>query len=119
MKERVLVLLACLFASFTLAMAQTRTVRGTVVDEAGEPVIGASVLVQGTNTGTITDIEGAFVLQNVPSNATTLMVSFVGMRTQEVAIANFVNVTLLPEAELLDEVIVTAYGTSTMAKQLA
>ena len=113
MKERVLVLLACLFASFTLAMAQTRTVRGAVVDEAGEPVIGASVLVQGTNTGTITDIEGAFVLQNVPSNATTLMVSFVGMRTQEVAIANFVNVTLLPEAELLDEVIVTAYGTST------
>jgi len=112
MKERVLVLLACLFASFTLAMAQTRSVRGTVVDEAGDPVIGASVLVKGTTTGTITDVEGAFVLPNVPSNATTLMISFVGFRTQEVAIANNVQVVLSPEAELLDEVMVVAYGTA-------
>ena len=73
MKERVLVLLACLFASFTLAMAQTRRVTGTVVDEAGDPIIGASVLVKGTNTGTITDVEGNFVLATVPTSANTLL----------------------------------------------
>ena len=111
MKERVLVLLACLFASFTLAMAQTRRVTGTVVDEAGDPIIGASVLVKGTNTGTITDVEGNFVLATVPTSANTLVVSFVGYATQEVAIASNVTVILASDNELLDEVIVVGYGT--------
>ena len=115
MKERVLVLLACLFASFTLAMAQSRTVRGTVADEAGDPIIGASVLVKGTNTGTITDIDGAFVLSNVPSNASTLVISYVGMKTQEVAIANNVQVVMANDAEMLEEVVVTGYGSQRKA----
>jgi TonB-linked SusC/RagA family outer membrane protein len=111
MKERVLVLLACLFASFTLAMGQTRRVTGTVVDEAGAPIIGASVLVKGTNTGTITDVEGNFVLAAVPTSANTLVVSFVGFSTQEVAISNNMTVIMAADNEMLDEVIVVGYGT--------
>lgn len=111
MKERVLVLLACLFASFTLAMGQTRRVTGNVVDEAGSPIIGASVLVKGTNTGTITDVEGNFVLAAVPTSANTLVVSFVGYSTQEVAISSNMTVIMAADNEMLDEVIVVGYGT--------
>ena len=116
MKERVLVLLACLFASFTLAMAQNSTVSGTVVDETGEPVIGASILVEGTARGTISDVEGKFTITNVPASAKNLQVSFVGMRTQLVPITNGnIQIVLRNDAEVLDEVMVVAYGTTTKA----
>ena len=62
MKERVLMLFACLFASVMMAMAQTSRVTGTVVDESGEPVIGASVLVDGTSRVSVTNIVGVFVI---------------------------------------------------------
>ena len=67
-------------------MAQAQ-VRGTVTDENGEPVIGASVVVKGTTVGTVTDMDGKFALPEVPSSAKTLMISYIGMVTQEVAIA--------------------------------
>ena len=116
MKERVLVLLACLFASFTLAMAQNLTVSGTVVDENNEPVIGASILVEGTARGTISDIEGKFTISGVPASAKNLQVSYVGMRTQLVPITSGnIQIVLRNDAEVLDEVMVVAYGTTTKA----
>ena len=79
--------LTCLFIGIGLATAQVTRVTGNVTSsEDGEPVVGASILVKGTNVGTITDIDGNFTISNVPSNATKLVVSFVGMQTQEVAI---------------------------------
>jgi TonB-linked SusC/RagA family outer membrane protein len=68
--------------------------------------------VKGTTVGTITDIDGKFTLSNVPSSAKTLQVSFVGMQSQEVAVRANVRVTLKPDSELLEEVVVVAYGTA-------
>ena len=76
-------------------------------------IVGASVLVKGTTVGTVTDIDGNFTLTNVPSSAKTLVISFIGLQAQEVAIKSNVNVALKSDAEVLDEVVVTAYGTST------
>lgn len=113
MKERLLMLLACFFLSMELVWAQTSTVTGIVVsDEDGEPVVGASVLVKGTTLGTVTDIDGKFSIGNVPHSAKTLQVSFVGMQTQEIAIKHgIIRVVLKSDSEMLDEVMVVAFGT--------
>lgn len=88
------------------------SVKGVVFDEEGYPVPGANVIVAGSNTGTITDIEGKFSLMVEPGN--TLMVSFVGYKTQEISIAagktNY-EIHLKGEYEILDEVVVTGYQT--------
>ena len=88
-----------------------KQVSGTVVDAAGEAVIGASVMVKGTSTGTITDFDGNFTLQNVPEKA-SLVISYVGYRNQTIAVAgkNQLNVTLEEDRQLLDEVVVVGYG---------
>ena len=87
MKKELIFLLVCLCFRATLAIAQDRQVTGTVTaEEDGLPVIGASVQVKGTKTGIITDADGNFKLTNVPVSAKTLVISFVGMKTQEVAI---------------------------------
>ena len=102
--------LTCLFIGIGLATAQVTRVTGNVTSsEDGEPVVGASILVKGTNVGTITDIDGNFTISNVPSSATTLVVSFVGMQTQEVPIRETVRVMLRPDSELLDEVVVEGF----------
>ena len=74
--------------------------------------MGASILVKGTTIGTVTDMDGRFTLTGIPSSARTLVVSYVGMKTQEVAIRSNVRVTLSTDAEVLDDVIVVAYGTA-------
>ena len=74
--------------------------------------MGASVLVKGTTVGTVTDIDGNFTLTNVPSSAGTLVISFIGMQSQEVKIKSNVNVVLKSDAEQLEEVMVVAYGTA-------
>ena len=85
MKRKLMLLLVCLFVSIGFVTAQTSTVSGVVTsEEDGEPVVGASVLVQGTTLGTVTDIDGKFTIPGVPSSAKTLRVSFVGMQQQEV-----------------------------------
>ena len=105
--------LTCLFVGIGLATAQTQKVTGVVIsDEDGQPVIGATIRVAGTDMGTITDVDGTFTLNNVPSSANTLIISFVGMQTQEVDIQPNVRVALKSDAELLDEVMVVAYGTA-------
>ena len=93
------------------ASAQSKSVSGTVVDKAGEPVIGASVVVKGTTNGTITDFDGNFSLQGVPNNG-TIQVSFVGFKTQDVSVAgkSSIKVTMVEDTEMLDEVVVVGYG---------
>ncbi|MCQ5353217.1 carboxypeptidase-like regulatory domain-containing protein, partial [Bacteroides uniformis] len=74
----------------------------------GQPVIGASVLVKGTQVGAITGVDGDFTLPNVPSSAKTLVISYIGMKTQEVVIKPSVKVVMMPDTEILDEVTVVA-----------
>ena len=85
------------------ASAQSKSVSGTVVDKAGEPVIGASVVVKGTTNGTITDFDGNFSLQGVPNNG-TIQISFVGYKTQDISVAgkSTVQVTLVEDTEGLN-----------------
>ena len=117
MKRKLMLLLACLFVGIGLVTAQTQRVTGVVIsDEDGQPVIGASVLVKGTQQGTITDVDGKFTLTNVPSSAETLVVSYVGMQTQEVKIQPTMKISMLTDAEVLDEVVVT--GMQVMDKRL-
>ena len=113
MKRKLMLLLACLFVGIGLVTAQTQTVTGVVIsEEDGQPVIGASVLVKGTQIGTITGVDGDFTLSGVPSSAKTLQITFIGMKTEEVAIKSHVKVTLKSDSEMLDEVMVVAYGTA-------
>ena len=94
--------------------AQVAKVTGKVTDTNGEAVIGASVYVIGTNLGANTDIEGNFTIENVPSSASMLRVSYVGMTTQEVHILRGkpMKVVLVEDGVILDEAIVVAYGTA-------
>ena len=105
-----LFLLALMAVCSTVVMAQAK-VSGTVVDAQGEPVIGASVIIKGTSTGTVTDFDGNFTIQSVPQNA-TLVISYVGYRTQNVAVGgkSQINVALEEDKQLLDEVVVVGYG---------
>ncbi|MBR5456477.1 MAG: TonB-dependent receptor [Bacteroidaceae bacterium] len=98
-----------------MATAQVSKVTGKVYSEAdGEPVIGASVLVEGTSLGASTDIEGNFTIENVPASATTLRISYVGMTTQEVHIVRgkAMKIILVEDSKVLDDVVVMAYGTA-------
>lgn len=93
------------------AYAQSKTVSGTVVDQTGEPVIGANVIVKGTTNGVITDLDGRFTLSNVPNNG-TISISFIGYKDQEISVAGKTNfqVTLHEDNAMLDEVVVVGYG---------
>ena len=86
-------------------------VTGTIVDASGEPVIGASVMVKGTSTGAVTDINGNFTIDRAPANS-QLVVSYVGYRTQTIPTdgRSSFNVTLEEDKQLLDEVVVVGYG---------
>jgi len=119
MKRKLMLLMTCLFIGFGLANAQISRVTGTVIsEEDGLPVVGASILVKGTSVGTVTDLDGKFTLENIPSSAKTLMISYIGMKTVEVEIKPTVNVSLKPDTEVLDEVVVTAMGISRSEKTL-
>lgn len=111
MKRKLTMFLALFFIGVGIMTAQTNiNVRGTVVDESNEPVIGATVQIKGTSQGAITDHLGAFAL-TAPSNG-TLVVSYVGMITRETAVAPTVKVVLIEDSELLEEVMVVAFGTA-------
>ena len=108
-----MLLLTLLVMSIGWATAQTSKVSGVVTaEEDGLPVVGASVLVKGTTVGTVTDIDGKFNLTNVPSSAKTLVVSYIGMKSQELAIKQNMSIVLKSDAEQLEEVMVVAYGTA-------
>lgn len=104
--------LAVLFAAFVWSVsAQTVTITGTVTDQTGEPIIGASVLEKGTKVGASTDIDGNFSLK--VSGKAPLVISYIGMNTQEVNIAgkSHVDVVLKENAVALDDVVVIGYAT--------
>ena len=110
MSKKLFSLLLCLCASVGMAFAQNITVTGTVTSaEDGLPVIGASVFVQGTTNGAITDAAGKYTLRNVPSGS-TLVFSCIGMVNQTQAAAQVVNVVLAPDTEMLEQVVITAQG---------
>ena len=91
---------------------EARVISGTVTDQTGETVISASVMVKGTTIGTVTDFDGNYTL-DVPADATVLVFSYVGMKSQELTITGDVmNVVLKEDAEVLEEVVVTGYGTT-------
>ena len=111
MKIKFMLLLTCLFIGIGLLTAQVTKVTGTVIsEEDGLPVVGASILVKGTAVGTVTDMDGKFQLPNVPSSAKTLVISFIGMKSQELPIKQTMNVILKPDTETLEEVVVLGYG---------
>ncbi len=91
---------------------QSRTITGTVTDEYDEPIIGANVVVKGTTTGTITDMDGRFTIQASPSSV--LVITYIGYLPSEVTAGNASTLTvkLVEDTQKIDEVIVTAYGTS-------
>ena len=88
MKRKLTLMLALLFVWTGVAWSQGVTVKGVVTsEEDGLPIVGASVLVKGTTQGTITDVDGNFMISGVKADSKTLIVSFVGMKSKEVAIA--------------------------------
>ncbi|MCM1481855.1 MAG: SusC/RagA family TonB-linked outer membrane protein [Paludibacter sp.] len=92
--------------------AQAKVIEGTVTDATGETIISASVIVKGTTIGTVTDFDGNYSL-DVPEDATVLVFSYIGLETQEVTITGSpLNVILRENAEVLEEVVVTGYGTT-------
>ena len=120
MKLKVMFLFACLFLSIGIAIAQSSNATGRVLSaEDNEPIVGATVQIEGTDTGTITDLDGKFTI-NVPSSAQILVISFIGMETQKINIKEKnrtdLTIKLKPTAEVLDEVLVT--GTYGSAKKL-
>ena len=105
---------------FSLGMfAQNVTVTGTVTDVTGEPLIGVTIQVEGTSVGTVTDYDGKYSLPNISPNG-TLEVSYVGMKTQKVAIGGrtLINISLSEDSEMLSEVVVTGFGMSQRKESL-
>lgn len=110
MKSKIIMIFTLLFIGIGGLVAQIQ-VEGIVVDEDGEPVIGASVMVKETSLGTVTDINGNFTL-SAPADG-TLIVSFMGMQTQEVAVSANMRIILKTDTKLLEDVVITApYGGS-------
>jgi len=105
-----------LLSPYSVNKQQTKKIAGVIVDAKGTPIIGASVKVKGTQTGTITDLDGKFELSIDPSSK-TLEVTFIGMKKEEVAIGNNTKftITLSEESIGLDEVVVVGYGTQKKA----
>ena len=97
-------------AALSMGLYAEKQVSGVVVDAKGEPVIGASIQAKGTTQGTISDYDGKFEM-DVPESVKTLVVSFVGMATQEVAAGKNIKVVMSENSEVIQEVVVTGYGT--------
>ena len=112
MKRKLTWLLLFVFFGISISIAQTNSVKGVVISGEDEmPIIGASILVKGTSQGTITDFDGRFDF-SIPADAKTLVVSYVGMETQEVPIQPIMKIIMKSSSKALDEVVVVAYGTA-------
>lgn len=93
-------------------VTQTKSLKGQVIDEKGDPLIGVSVLVKGTTVGTITDLNGNYSLE-IPAGKNVLEVSYIGYKTQDVTIGRegILNIKMIPDTKALDEIVVIGYGT--------
>lgn len=118
MRKNLFMLLIMMLAGVASIAAQTRTVSGVVLSaDDNEPILGATVMVNGTRIGGTTDIDGKFSLTNIPANSKTLTVSFIGMKTREVPISKgLMSIVLESSSEQLEEVVVT--GMHKMDKRL-
>lgn len=115
MKRRLMLFYAYLLIGIGLAIAQTSQISGVVLSaEDGEPIVGASILVQGTTTGTITDIDGKFSVK--VNKGGKLQISYLGMKTVTLTAKNNMTVKLESDTEVLEEVVVT--GMQRMDKRL-
>ncbi|MBC8601836.1 SusC/RagA family TonB-linked outer membrane protein [Parabacteroides acidifaciens] len=118
MMKKLIIIFQFLLIGISMIVAQNTQVKGTVTSgDDGLPIPGASVAVKGTTLGTITDVDGNFSL-SVPANAKILQISFVGMKTQEVAVKPVIAVVLQSDVAFLDEVVVTAQGLTRKEKSL-
>jgi TonB-dependent SusC/RagA subfamily outer membrane receptor len=98
-----------IFLSISLIYSNAQTVSGTIKDEAGEPLIGANVLVKGTSTGTVADIDGNFSI--VASPGSILTISYTGYTTKEVTVGSSSTINIvLQTGQFLDEVVITSFG---------
>ena len=104
--------MAVLLSVFCFVAYAQKTVTGTVVDATGEPMIGVSILVDGTTNGGVTDFDGNFSIKDVPENG-VLKISYVGFKDQKISVAgkSSINVTMEEDAMGLDEIVVVGYGT--------
>ena len=108
-KKLILALLATVSA---LSLSAQNTISGVVTDESGEPLIGAGVVVEGTTNGTVTGLDGDYVL-TVPADAVNLVFSFIGLADEVVPIGGRSNIDVVLKADntILDEVVVVGYAT--------
>ena len=89
-----------------------KRVTGQLIDELGEPMIGVTVMIKGTTTGVVTDLDGKFSIDNVPAGASELHISYIGYEAKDVQISSSaMQIKMNPDNELLDEVVVVGYGT--------
>lgn len=118
MLKKFSLVLMLVMSSMVLLVAQ-RTISGTITDNTGEPLIGATVLVKGTTTGTATDIDGKYTI-TVPDGITTLQFSYTGFQTQdvEIGVSDVLDVELSNDVNILNEVVVTAIGIEKESKSL-
>lgn len=113
MGKKLWLLITCAIVSASMAFAQ-KTVTGTVIEtQTGEPVIGASVKVDGSSLGSATNVDGKFTIANVPNSAKNLVVSYVGLKTKIVPIKDNQRIFMESISQALDQVFVVAYGTAT------
>ncbi|MGL5273660.1 MAG: SusC/RagA family TonB-linked outer membrane protein, partial [Phocaeicola sp.] len=109
-KTLYLLLIFLIVPTMIIAQTETKRITGKVIETNGEPVIGATVVIKGTSVGTVTDMDGNYSLE-VPTNA-KLVFSYIGFETKELTATNAAVVELANDNQLLDEVIVVAYGTA-------
>lgn len=104
--------LALLFLNCSILFAQAQNVTGTVTDAEGAPIPGVNILVKGTNTGTTTDVNGRYAV-NVEGENQILVFSFIGYSSQEIPVnnRNVIDLSLQPDTQVLEEVVVVGYGT--------
>ena len=104
--------MALLLSVFCFVAYAQKSVTGTVKDATGEPMIGVSILVDGTTIGAVTDFDGNFTIKDVPENG-VLKISYIGYKDQKIAVAgkSSFNVTMQEDAAALDEIVVVGYGT--------
>lgn len=117
MSKKIFMVLVFLLTAAGLLSAQTRTVKGNVIfSEDGQPAIGAYVSVEGTKIGSITDVDGNFQITGVPTSAKFIVVTYLGAKEKKVAIADVMKITVDPDSEVLEGVVVT--GMQKMDKRL-
>ncbi|MEE1359011.1 MAG: TonB-dependent receptor plug domain-containing protein, partial [Segatella copri] len=114
MRRISLLLVSLIMLAAQTALAQSFSVKGTIISsEDNEPLIGATILQEGTTNGVATDVDGNFTIEVRGASKATLVVSYIGMVTKKLPVSaetKTLNVTLDPESKVVDEVVVVAYG---------